>query len=317
MTRKEEGFPGYTSGFIEAVWRELQAIHRFSTYVFIKKNFETDLYWDSFVSPFVSDLWGALAATALLIVGCLLLDWALLRGYTRQLPLKESLYFVLACFLMQGQTPHSRLGSMCTIYVTAYSIASVMFSAYSAALVSILAVQTDVLPFTTFQGLLDDGTYKLGVLEGSAQISYLDRTEDSTLRKVYEKLIAPQLSNMPSNVSVGLQRVCHNNKKYAFMVELANVWGLVRNLPCHVVRVPGTEIPSVISIVLPKNFTYQHLLRQTVLQMRSAGILQRLHRMNIPAEKEMNDVHEVHLSLNSFLILLTLLGADIEVKIIN
>ena len=30
------------------------------------------------------------------------------------------------------------------------------------------------LPFTTFQGLLDDGTYRLGVLQSSAELDYFE-----------------------------------------------------------------------------------------------------------------------------------------------
>lgn len=47
----------------------------------------------------------------------------------------------------------------------------VLVAAYSAALVSFLTVQRGELPFTSFQGLLEDGTYKLGVTKG-AEISY-------------------------------------------------------------------------------------------------------------------------------------------------
>jgi hypothetical protein len=40
-------------------------------------------------------------------------------------------------------------------------------AAFSAFLISSLAVQPRGLPFTDLQGLLDDGSYKLGVVENT------------------------------------------------------------------------------------------------------------------------------------------------------
>jgi hypothetical protein len=47
----------------------------------------------------------------------------------------------------------------------------VLMAAYSAFLISSLAVQHRPLPFKDVQGLLDDGSYRLGVLRDS---SYFD-----------------------------------------------------------------------------------------------------------------------------------------------
>ena len=47
-----------------------------------------------------------------------------------------------------------------------------VFAAYSAMLVSFLAVQTMVLPFEDVEGLLEDGTYQLAILGGTSQLDY-------------------------------------------------------------------------------------------------------------------------------------------------
>jgi len=47
----------------------------------------------------------------------------------------------------------------------------VLMAAYSAFLISSLAVQHQHLPFRNFQGLLYDGSYKLGVLGNSYQFN--------------------------------------------------------------------------------------------------------------------------------------------------
>jgi hypothetical protein len=50
----------------------------------------------------------------------------------------------------------------------------VLLSAYSATFISFLAVRHSSLPFTTFEGMLKDGTYQLGILENSVELSYFD-----------------------------------------------------------------------------------------------------------------------------------------------
>jgi hypothetical protein len=48
----------------------------------------------------------------------------------------------------------------------------VVFVAYSAAFISFLAVGHHHLPFTDFQGILDDGSYRVDVQAASADIDY-------------------------------------------------------------------------------------------------------------------------------------------------
>jgi len=48
----------------------------------------------------------------------------------------------------------------------------VIVAAYSAALISFLAVKTFIMPFTTMDGLLKDKTYRFGVVGDSADFSF-------------------------------------------------------------------------------------------------------------------------------------------------
>jgi len=58
--------------------------------------------------------------------------------------------------------------------VTSYFTAVIVLVAYSATFISLLTVRRTVLPFTDFKGLLNDGTYKLGVFPNSAQMFYFE-----------------------------------------------------------------------------------------------------------------------------------------------
>jgi hypothetical protein len=58
------------------------------------------------------------------------------------------------------------------VYGTTYLTALALFMAYSAIFISFLAVRRYDLPFTDFSGLVQDGTYRLGVLSGSARVDF-------------------------------------------------------------------------------------------------------------------------------------------------
>ena len=47
-----------------------------------------------------------------------------------------------------------------------------VFAAYSAMLVSFLATQTMVLPFEDVEGLLEEGSYKLGIHRDTSELDY-------------------------------------------------------------------------------------------------------------------------------------------------
>jgi hypothetical protein len=68
------------------------------------------------------------------------------------------------------------------IIVTSYVTITVLLAAYSAALISFMTVQDVHLPFTTFEGLLQHGEYRLATAQGTAHISYFNVRTDVLLR---------------------------------------------------------------------------------------------------------------------------------------
>ena len=57
------------------------------------------------------------------------------------------------------------------VHLISYITAVVTFTAYSSVIISFLAVQRLALPFHTFQGILDDGTYNFGILNTSVSFT--------------------------------------------------------------------------------------------------------------------------------------------------
>jgi hypothetical protein len=77
----------------------------------------------------------------------------------------------LICSCVTGQPEVFRGTSGRIVIFTSYMTSLVLMAAYSASLISSLAVQHQHLPFRDLQGLLYDGSYKLGVVRISSQFS--------------------------------------------------------------------------------------------------------------------------------------------------
>jgi hypothetical protein len=60
------------------------------------------------------------------------------------------------------------------VILTSYITSLVLLAGYSASLTSSLAVERRELPFRDLQGLLHDGSYKLGVVKNTATFNIFD-----------------------------------------------------------------------------------------------------------------------------------------------
>jgi len=75
------------------------------------------------------------------------------------------------------------------------------------------------------------------------------------MREVYLKMMYPELESLPTTASEGFRRLC-TRKKYAFFTTDMTT----ETPPCTVVRIPGTVIPSHLSMVVAKGSPYKGIL---------------------------------------------------------
>ena len=73
-----------------------------------------------------------------------------------------------------GQPDEVKSTSGRIVIFTTYMTSLIVMAAYSAFLTSSLAVQHTDLPFRDFQGLLNDGSYRLGVIPSTSQFNKLN-----------------------------------------------------------------------------------------------------------------------------------------------
>jgi hypothetical protein len=81
----------------------------------------------------------------------------------------------LSIFLwLTGQPDKIKSKSGRIVIFTTYVTSLVLMAAYSAFLISSLSVQRRQLPFKDFQGLFDDGSYRLGVMKDGSHFNMLN-----------------------------------------------------------------------------------------------------------------------------------------------
>jgi hypothetical protein len=79
---------------------------------------------------------------------------------------------ISTCFTGQRDEVNNTSGRI--VVLTSYITSLVLLAAYSAFLISSLAVEPRDLPFRDLQGLLYDGSYKLGVVDNTSTINIFD-----------------------------------------------------------------------------------------------------------------------------------------------
>ncbi|XP_071865855.1 glutamate receptor U1 isoform X2 [Bombus fervidus] len=251
---------------------------------YIKRPDTTAVKWNTYLAPFAFNVWNAIGLTvvvvALTITGIDALsrkvNWfpVNLRPNSRS-TLFEILFFVFGAFCGQGMEP-SPLDPTRLVHLNVHLTGVVVLAAYSAALISFLAIKTFVMPFTTMEGLLKDGTYRFGVVGDSADYSFFQNTSDTVLTVMFEELLAREL-DLPVNYFDGLNRVCQE-KKYAFMTldNMATV--LQGKIECAVEPLDAI-MQTTIAMAVPSHSPYRGIIDTNILLLRDSGILQRLLKL--------------------------------------
>jgi hypothetical protein len=76
--------------------------------------------------------------------------------------------------------------------------------------------------------------------------------------EIYEKLILPDVHNLPLNYVDAFKRVC--DSKYAFMSSAAMMRRFTKKVNCTVIALPRANIPGVIAMTTIKKFPYRGLI---------------------------------------------------------
>ncbi|KAL6445969.1 hypothetical protein ACFW04_000974 [Cataglyphis niger] len=252
----------------------------FSTKVrpYVKRPRSTSIIkWDAYVAPFSVNIWKIIGLFIIIISASIMLIqklFASIHLHDDDSPSRftEILFFITGAFCGQGMQ-QSTLDPVRMVHLVTYLTAVIILAAYSAALISFLTVNTFVMPFTTMEGLLKDGSFRCGVIGNSAYYAFLQRTTDKVMSQVFHKLIKKE-KKLPTSYLEGIELICREDK-YAF-VALDNMAALLQqNVDC---KLEPLDIitPATIAMALQRNSPFRGIINTHILLLRDSGILQRL-----------------------------------------
>jgi hypothetical protein len=92
-------------------------------------------------------------------------------------------------------------------------------------------------------------------------MSFLQKSEISVLRHIYDALIEPYSSNPPLSDKDGLMRTC-KEETYSYICTQITVRGLAQTLPCQLVGVPRAYFSVTVSMILQKSSPYKRLFNR-------------------------------------------------------
>ncbi|XP_024940081.1 glutamate receptor 1 isoform X2 [Cephus cinctus] len=210
--------------------------------------------------------------------------------------LAENYLYVWGIYCQQGLSEFPTNTTVRLVLFSVFLSATIVSAAYSGSLTSYLAASGVVLPFTTMQGFIEDGSYKMIVFQASADYDLFvvreKETSKNTMARKMRSLLKPA-HKLPTTVTQGFQEVC--NEKVAFFVEDAIVDTINIYLPCKVVGI-DSGFESSTGLILRKNSMYTRLLNFHIQRLLENGLLNRMRkRISTVSKQGRNILPEVEL----------------------
>ncbi|PNF31410.1 hypothetical protein B7P43_G04078 [Cryptotermes secundus] len=243
---------------------------------------EVNVSWDNFLRPFSTGLWTAITIYVVVMAFALKIYFEVGLVQGKEEPRDQTLQDWLlatfgAVFCSQGQAS-TPLSFQCRlVYILSYTLGFVIFCAYSAAVVSFLAVHDAKLPVTNIQQLQKDESYTIRTVNGSSTLEAFRQSTAHDFMTLYKERLKPHLADMPRNVLEGLQRVCRE-RRYAFMVPKEETLEYLPHLSCEVVYLPQGIFEMKYAFVFNVDSPYIGLFRYTLQKLLETGIMEKLHQ---------------------------------------
>ncbi|XP_018371879.1 PREDICTED: LOW QUALITY PROTEIN: uncharacterized protein LOC108766847 [Trachymyrmex cornetzi] len=166
--------------------------------------------------------------------------------------------------------------SMRLAFFSIYVSSVIILSTYFASLISYLALNTAQLPFSTLEGYVEDGTYKLLVLQNSAEYDIPLYSKDPLLLKIYES--RENKYYLPFNLSEGFKKICERMDLVFLTTELFENYMSIY-IQCQLVYI-NTGRMEDIAITLKKGSPYTSFINYHLRRFQLNGVINKLRNKN-------------------------------------
>lgn len=257
----------------------------------VKKPYKLDMGLGYLVRPFSTDYW-ILLLIAIVLVGFLFFvigrfspyEWIKVadekdhRGAKNAFSLRNSYLFVLSSLTWQGfrEPPRSISGR----FLAAFWWIFVLFTlvAYTANLTAYLLArpeQMPLMPFKTYEDLVESNEIKVGAYEFGSTQSALRTSRDDTMKNLWIKM--SQQNSWVGSMVEGLQRVKKGNGRFVMFMESTTAEYLARK-NCDVMLYGKNVFNKGMALATKKGSVIGDKLNKALLELRESGELDQLEQ---------------------------------------
>ena len=183
-----------------------------------------EINWLTFLLPFSDDLWLGLLALFFTLAVFLAASYRL--GPEKKLNPKSfvpgsTLVVVWGSWIAQGSSIDPKSIASRIVFLVSFLCGVLIYTAYSAKLISFLSVTKATLPFSSMKELLHVKDFSVGTLRGTSMVSFFFDADENSLRwRMGQELIMPIEENLVGSITQGLARA--KSHKYAFLSDMVS-----------------------------------------------------------------------------------------------
>ncbi|XP_046828221.1 probable glutamate receptor isoform X2 [Vespa crabro] len=240
--------------------------------------------WSSHFLTFTNSVW--IAILGILIASSILFIFLKIHnGTDRKIGCLFIDNFLEICGILcqQGLADFPVRSSLRIAYFSLFLLVTVLSAAYSAALISFLTSTTHILPFHSLESFVEDGTYQLAVVRGSAYYDKFANSRDPLAKKLMKLMLEDK--KLPLTEQEAYKRICKNQKLAIYSIQHNTPVNL--EIPCNVVRIDTGHVNSI-AMILSKHNPFTNVINFQLQKFFGNGIMSRLK--NLPFEKKSNDM---------------------------
>ncbi|XP_015190973.1 PREDICTED: glutamate receptor ionotropic, delta-1-like [Polistes dominula] len=241
--------------------------------LFIKKPKRFFIKWSSYFLTFSLTLW--IAVFGIIIVTTILLVFIKKQNGTDRCfvnLLSDNFLEIWGIICQQGLADFPDNSSLRIVYFSLFILAVVLLAAYSAALISFLTSNMQIVPFRTLEDFIDDGTYQLAVYYASSDYELFATSKDPMIQEL-KKLMIDE-NKLPETTIEAFRMVC-TNKKLAMYTSIVRKEAVNSQIPCSVVAIPTGRIENL-AIVLSKHNPFTDIINFNLQKFINNGMMYRL-----------------------------------------
>ncbi|XP_076051305.1 glutamate receptor ionotropic, delta-1-like [Oratosquilla oratoria] len=242
--------------------------------------------WALYGMPFGGYLW---LSVPFLVLVCALMTWSLNRlsnvfGHTSHgISPGEAFWIMFSGLMQQSSAVEPKPASGKIVFFMGFWAGMILFTCYSAILVSILTTMQPQLPFKNFEGLLESPDWNLGVRTNTALADALALAPpDSPQRLAWQRFVT---KDPPNNLVNSNDQALANvlKGKYAFFANKEYIiYRLQRVLPLYqameIVDTKTDFLTRGIGFGLQKGSPYRKLFNHVLTKMTQSGHLDRIKK---------------------------------------